>query len=187
MHSGVQPHPRIAVGKLGRLSALMCFALAIGGAFVQLALAWIWFSPDLVRAMVVPQLGLSGAPLELTASTRLMGFAISMIPAAVLFYLLHQAFQLFDQYRLGNIFSADAPARLRGIGQSMLVLAILRPVTGTLLTLVLTAANPPGQRYIAVSIGLDDYLIAAFGGLVLAIGLVMSEATRIAEEHRQFV
>lgn len=176
-----------AVGRLGRLSVVMCFVVAIGGALAELALAWIWLDPDLVRSLVVPRLGLSLAPVDLSASARLVGFTIAMLPMSVLLYLLHQAYQLFDHYRLGDVFSADAPRRLRLIGQSMLALSILRPLAGTLLTVALTVSNPPGQRYLALSISLDDYMIAAFGGLVLAIGHVMAEATRLAEENQQFV
>ena len=85
------------------------------------------------------------------------------------------------------MFTTDAPVRMRRIGLCILVLALLRPLTSTMLGLILTSANPPGQRILALSIGIDDYMIAALGGLVLAIGHVMTEATRIADENRQIV
>lgn len=176
-----------AVGKLGRLSAVMCVVVALGGALAEIALLWIWLGADLVRDIVVPRIGLASAPVDLGGGARLAGFAISMVPMAVLFYLLHQAYQLFDSYRVGNVFSALAPIRLRRMGLSMITLAILRPMTGTALALALTAANPPGQRYLALAISLDDYMIAALGGLILAIGHVMVEASRLAEENRQFI
>lgn len=176
-----------AVGKLGRLSAFMCFVVALGGALAEIAVIWIWLSPELLQTLVVPRLGLIDAPVDLKSTTRLIGFAISMVPMAVLFFMLHQAYELFDTYRLGNIFAAQAPSRLRRIGLSTIALAFLRPLTGALLTVALTAANPQGQRHLAISISLDDYMLAAFGGLLLAIGHVMVEATRLAEENRQFV
>ncbi len=69
----------------------------------------------------------------------------------------------------------------------MIVLAALRPITGAALSVVLTFANPPGQKMLVLGISLDDYMIALFGGLILAIGHVMVEATRISDEHRQIV
>ena len=176
-----------AVGPLGRLSAIMCVVVAVGGALAEVALAWVWLSPSLVETLVVPRLGLSGYSLTFDGMSRLCGFAISMAPMAVLFFLLHQAFLLFDAYRVGDVFTAKAPVRLRRIGIAMLVLAMLRPISATLLGVLLTLANPPGQRVVAITLNLDDYMIAAFGGLVLAIGHVMVEANRIVREHQQIV
>ncbi len=176
-----------AVGPLGRLSAFMCLIVALGGALAELVLLWVWLSPSLVETLVMPRLGLGAAPVALDGWTRAAGFAVCMLPMAVLGYQLHQAYALFDAYRLGNVFTSAAPVRLRRIGISMVALAVLRPITATLLGIVLTAANPPGQRVISIGLNIDDYMIAAFGGLILVIGHVMVEATRLADEHRQIV
>jgi Protein of unknown function (DUF2975) len=179
--------PSPAVGPLGRLSAFMCVVVALGGVLAELALVWVWLSPSMVDMLVVPRLGLGPHAVALDGWTRAMGFAVSMLPMSVLGYLLYQAFELFDAYRIGNIFTDAAPVRLRRIGLSMVALAVLRPATTTLLGLVLTLSNSPGQRVFAVSFGLDDYMIAAFGGLILAIGHVMVEAKRLADDNRQIV
>lgn len=173
--------------RLARLAACMCFFVAIGGALAELTLAWVWLSPDLVQSLIVPRIGLGTAAATLDGGTRLLGFAMSMVPLGVLFYALHQAYGLFDAYRQENIFNAQAPLRLRRIGLAMIVLAALRPITGAALSVVLTFANPPGQKMLVLGISLDDYMIALFGGLILAIGHVMVEATRISDEHRQIV
>jgi hypothetical protein len=176
-----------AVGPLGRLSAVMCVVVAVGGALAEIVLAWVWLTPSLVDAYVVPRLALKGVPVSLDLSTRLFAFAASMAPIAVLLYLLHQAYALFDAFRLGNVFTLNAPIRLRRIGVCIVALAILRPLTATALGLILTWGNPLGQRILALSLSIDDYMIAALGGLVLAIGHVMTEAVRIADEHRQII
>ncbi len=169
------------------IGAVMCFVVAIGGALAELALAWIWLYPDYVQTLIVPHLGLGSAPVNLGFETRLAGFAISMLPLGMLFYALHQAYEVFDAYRLGNLFTSDVPVRLRRIGLSMVALAVLRPVASTLLGLVLTMANPPGQKTLVIGLGIDDYMIATFGGLILIIGHVMVEARRIADDHSQIV
>jgi hypothetical protein len=176
-----------AVGSLGRLSAVMCVVVAIGAALAEIVLAWVWLTPSWVEALVVPHLALKGVPIALDVSTRLCGFAASMVPMVVLLYLLHQAYALFDAFRVGNVFTVDASQRLRRIGTCIVVLAILRPLTATALGLILTWGNAPGQRVLALSFSIDDYMIAALGGLVLAIGQVMTEAARIADDNRQIV
>lgn len=176
-----------AVGPLGRLSALMCVVVAVGGALAEITLAWVWLTPSWVEAYVVPHLGLQRVPVALDLPTRAMAFAASMIPMAVLLYLLHQAYGLFDAFRIGNVFTAHAPVRLRRIGASIVALAFLRPITSMFLGLILTWSNPPGQRILALSLSIDDYMTAVLGGLVLAIGHVMTEAARIADDNRQIV
>lgn len=173
--------------ELRHIAAVMCFVVAIGGALAEFILAWVWISPTYVESFVVPHLELSAVPVTLTGNTRLLGFLVSMIPLSVLFYALHQAYELFDGFRLGRIFTDDAPIRLRRIGLCMIALAILRPITGTLLGLVLTASNPAGQKVLALGISVDDYMIALFGGLILAIAHVMLEAARMADDHRQII
>lgn len=176
-----------AMNSLSRLSVLMCAVVAIGGALGGLALAWVWLSPALIQTMVVPHLGLTGAPVSLDHTTRAAGLAISMVPMVVLLFMLHQSYALFAAFRLGNVFNATAPMRLRRIGLCMVALGALRPLTTTLLGLALTWSNTPGQRILAIALSLDDYMIAAFGGLVVAIGHVMVVANSIADDNRQIV
>lgn len=176
-----------SVGPLGRLSAMMCVLVAFGGALAEIMVLWVWLSPAWVETLVVPHLALNGAPVALDGDTRLIGFAISMIPMAALIAMLHQSYELFDAFRLGNVLSAEAPMRLRRIGLGMVALGVLRPLATMLLGLSLTWSNPPGQRILAVGLSIDDVMIALFGGLVLAVGHAMAEAAAIAEEHRQIV
>ncbi len=172
---------------LGRLSTVMCILVPTGGALAEILLGWVWLSPDLVARLVLPRLALEGASVQLDGGTRLIGFLISMMPMAALLYMLHQAYKLFDAFRLGDVLTADAPVRLRRIGLAMVALAILRLPASTLIGLALTWGNPDGQRSVAIGLGIEDYMIALFGGLMLAIGHAMADAAQLAEEHRQIV
>ncbi|MEQ1695095.1 MAG: DUF2975 domain-containing protein [Hyphomicrobiaceae bacterium] len=185
--SATAPRAQSQSTNLQCLAATMCFVTAIGGALAELVLAWVWFWPSTVETLVVPHLGLPIASVSLDGTTRLMGFLASMVPLGVLLYALHQAYQLFDRYRLGEVFSPEAPVRLRRIGFCMIALGVLRPLTNTALGLILTAHALPGQRILAIAISLDDYMIAAFGGLVLAIGHVMVAAASMADEHSKII
>jgi Protein of unknown function (DUF2975) len=176
-----------AIDRLRRLSTFMCVIVVVGGFLAELGLIWVWFSPTAVETLVVPRLGLEGMPVTLDVWTRTIGFAVCMLPMAVLVWLLYHAYALFDGYRLGHVFTDEAPIQLRRIGLSLLALAFLRPVTATLLGVVLTLSNPPGQRLLSIGISIDDYIIAAIGGLLLSIGHVMVEAKRLADENRQII
>jgi hypothetical protein len=173
--------------RLRRLSAVMCIAIPAVAALTMLALVLVWLSPHQVSTLLAPRLGLADAALALDARTRLLGFLVSMIPVSVLFAALYDAHRLFLAFRAGHAVSSDAAVRLRRIGMAMLAIAVLRPITGAILSALLTAANAPGQQHLVLGISSDDWMIATFGGLVLAIGHVMVEAARLADENRQFV
>jgi hypothetical protein len=161
--------------------------IAVAGALAMIGAGWVWLSPSRVEATVLPRICSGAVPLALDAGSRLAGFMIVVMPLAALLYLLYQAYALFDAFRRGHVLTDHVPVRLRRIGMSMIALAVIRPVSAMLLGLALTAPNAPGQRVLAIFVGIDDYLLAAFGGLMLAIGYAMAEAARIADDHRQII
>lgn len=176
-----------AVGKLGRFSAFMCFVVAIGGALAEGAMLWVWLSPSLVQSLIIPHLGLANANVALDGWTRTVCFLISMLPMLAIIAILHQAFKLFDSYRTGDLFNDAAPIRLRRIGIGAILFAFLGPTAGMLLGLALTFGNPSGERIMSLGFSGEQFLIAALGGLILAIGHVMVEAKRLADENKQII
>ena len=65
--------------------------------------------------------------------------------------------------------------------------AILGPITSAVLSVALTYNNPPGNRQLAISLSLDNYVAVIVGGVLLAVAWVMVEATRIADDHAAIV
>jgi hypothetical protein len=154
---------------LQRLASIMCIAIIIGAVIAEITLVWVWLFPEYVVEYVTPYLGLYGWPVSLDFSSRLIGFLLCMIPLAVIYYAGYQAFVLFDAFRRGEVFTSNAPILLRRVGFCMFALAILHPII------------------LSISVNLNDYMFALFGGLILAIAHVMVEAARIADENQQIV
>jgi hypothetical protein len=173
--------------RLRRLSAVMCVVIPAAATLTMAALVLVWLSPHQVATLLAPRLGLADVALAHDPRTRLLGFLVSMVPVSVLLGALAQAYRLFAGFRAGHTVSSDAAVRLRRIGMAMLAIAALRPLTGAILSALLTAANAPGQQHLVLGISSDDWMIATFGGLILAIGHVMVEAARLADENRQFI
>jgi len=148
---------------------------------------WVWLSPREIATLLAPRLGLAGAPLTLDGWTRVFGFLTMTVPLLALLYALSEVFRLCKEFSQGEIITARAALRLRRIGVAMLVIALLRPVTDAILSILLTAGNAPGARYIILGVSTDDYMIAAFGGLILTIGHAMAEAALIADDNRQII
>jgi hypothetical protein len=60
-------------------------------------------------------------------------------------------------------------------------------VSSTLITVVLTAGAPAGQRALSLGFGSNELLTLLFAGMVWQIAAVMAKAVALAEENAQFV
>ena len=65
--------------------------------------------------------------------------------------------------------------------------ALLAPVMRSVMSVVFTLSNPPGQRMLALSLSWSDYLAVLLAVVLIAIATVMAEAVRVAEENEGFV
>lgn len=173
--------------RIRRLSLIMQIVVVVGAVFAELGLAWVWMSPSIVEELVVSRLQIPLADVSLDGPTRALGFLISSLPLMVIFFALYQAFLLFAGYRKGEIFTSDASGRLRRIALAIIAAVLMSPVVQAALSILLTAGAAPGRRHLVLQFSFNDYLVAALGGLLLAIALVMAEAVRIAKENREIV
>ncbi|QCI63027.1 DUF2975 domain-containing protein [Phreatobacter stygius] len=162
-------------------ATLVCMAIAVVGSL------WVWLDPELVRGILAPHIGLAGHPVAVTPAVQLAGIALSAPPLALLIYLLLQARAVFSGFATGISFSDLVATRVRRIGLILVIKGLLSPLWRAAAGVILTLANPQGQKVIAITIGLDDILWAIVGGLLVAIGWTLGEAARIAEENASFV
>ena len=124
---------------------------------------------------------------DLSDMARFMGFIVSLLPNAVIIYGIVKLRRLFSLYEKGMIFSKDNVGCFRGMGWALIVLVVAGTVSSTLLSVVLTFANPPGQRMFTVGIGSGDFTTLVLGLAVLLVSWAMDEGRRIAEEQEQFI
>jgi hypothetical protein len=94
---------------------------------------------------------------------------------------------LFQNFAEGRAFSSDAARHLHRFGIAVLAQAALGPLSATALALALSLANPPGQRLVVLSVSSNDYFALVVGGVLMAMGAVMREAARLAEENAGFI
>ena len=124
---------------------------------------------------------------SLPTISRVLGFLVSMVPAGVLIYGLARLRRLFRLYEVGDIFSADAARCLRQFAVAVMLQALLRPITGAALSVIMTFHNPPGERMLSLTIGSGEFAALLLGGLLLVIAWIMGEGARMADENRLFV
>ena len=82
-------------------------------------------------------------------------------------------------------FAAVSPSPCSAL--AIIAAVLMSPLVQAALSVLLTAGAAPGRRHLVLQFSFNDYLVAALGGLLLAIALVMAEAVRIAKENREII
>ncbi len=111
---------------------------------------------------------------------RIAGFAVDALPAGLLIAALCFLLGLIRQLEAGNWFDEASERALERVGHFMLWYLLASFLNDTLLILIATVTNPPGQRALAISLSSDTIL-----GLVPALmALVIARMVRLAREQR---
>lgn len=176
--------------RLQRMSLWMR-ALIAAGAFVLVGVVlWMCVSEtallDASRRLSGPA-AVTAEELARSPSTRVWIVATTLPGVLLALYGLLQAWHLFGAYGRGVVFGREASLRLRRLGWVFITTAFMRPAAQTVLVVLLSWHNPPGQRRLVLGFGWEDYLCLLFGGLLFAVSWAMVEATRIETENAGFV
>ncbi len=124
---------------------------------------------------------------DLPGLTRFLAFMVDMIPMGVIIYGLQKLEGLFLLYENGLIFTEQHVNCFRSLGRALIVWVGCDVVRNSLLSVVLTLDNPPGQRVITVGLGSADFAAVFVGIVVLIISWVMDEGRKIQEEQALIV
>ena len=126
-------------------------------------------------------------PLSVSPLTLWLGAAIAALPVALSIGALWQLWQLFGAFAAGQALTQRAQRHLRRFAWALLARAVLQPLASAALSVVLTMANPVGQRMLFASFSSDNFFLILLGAVLLTIAVVMSDAVRAADENRGFV
>jgi len=164
-----------------RRICLACILLVVAGN----ASFWIMVAPtsDWLPAEVIGKVGQD----NLTLPVRAGGFVVGMIPAAAMIWGLLALARLFHSYAVGNYFSPVTVASFRHLGFAALFGCLAQILYGAMVTPLVTFGNPPGERFVTISIGTVNIGLLLLGFALIVVSWVMEEARKIEEEQRQFV
>jgi hypothetical protein len=173
--------------RLIQFSRLMSFVTMAGIVGIAAAALLVFLIPEWTRDLLLARIGDTNIPLVIDGTTRTLGALVVAVPAAVLMYGLWQARALFDSFARGEVFDESSARRLQAFAMSVFAQALLGPMTVIGLSLAFSIANPPGQRFVAVTLSMQDYMAVIVGGILWAITHAMREATRLSDENASFV
>ncbi len=171
------------IRSLSRVMAILCLVTAL---LLVAAIAYYWLATP--AGGLLAAASVNGATLpDIGWNLRLGGFAISMIPLSALIYGLMQARRCFTEFASGRIFSMQTVGGLKAFSIAIAVSALLKPLAGAALSLLLSSVVVSGGRTLALTVGSDTLLTLLFAGMVAVIAWVMTDAVALADENAQFV
>ena len=172
--------------RLRRTTTFVRVLILLGGATLLASTAWTWASPERIAEALPKLAGVSHVD-RVTLQAQVLGALWTLVAMSVIGLGLARLWQLFSEYREARLFSPRALASLRGFAACVLATAVIGPIHGAVLSVILTWANGPGRRELTLQVSSDDYTLLLLGAVLLAISSVMSEAARVAEDNAGFV
>ncbi|MEZ9397302.1 DUF2975 domain-containing protein [Vibrio splendidus] len=124
---------------------------------------------------------------SLTMTTRIIAMFTSLVMFSILMYALTVLIRLFRNYERGEIFSLENAMSYQKLGYSLFYWVLGSVIYGSLMSVILSFNNPPGERIFEISFVGMDFLTLILGIIILIISWVMKEGYILADEHSQTI
>ena len=131
----------------------------------------------------LPVVPINPLPVQVLAA----GFLVSLLPLGVVVFGLLTLRRLFLLYEGGIIFSGANVHCFRRLGYAFIAWAVANLLYTPLLSVILTAANPPGEKALVLQFGSPHLATLITGGVVLLIAWVMDEGRKLEDEQAHTV
>jgi len=123
-------------------------------------------------------------PENLTLNTKLLAFLTSLFPMGIFMTGVIVMIKLMKLYERGEVFTRNNTRLIKNIAYLLFAWVIVDFLYNILMSLILSFNNPPGERFISVSINNNEHIVPLIIGFsVLLISYIMDEARKIKEEH----
>lgn len=142
-------------------------------------LYWCLFNylPDGIRPLQPYTMG------ELSPLTAALAFLASLLPASVAVFGLLTLTRLFKLYENATYFSVENVKLFRRLGITLMLWVGANLLCTSLLSVITTFNNPPGERMLMATFGFSDLAMLLIGGIVILISWIMDEGRKLEEEQ----
>ena len=123
------------------------------------------------------------AEQSMLASTKMLGFIASLLPAIFTLWLLALLIRLFGRFQKQELFSLTNVATIRWIGFALLLGQLVMLPYQALLTAILSWHHGPGHRLMAISFSGSNLGIILIALLIILISWVMAEGAKLQQEQ----
>lgn len=128
-----------------------------------------------------------GGVSQLERWQQILGFFVAFLPSAILCWALVLVLKLINLLQEGKWFDQASEALCRTFSKVMLWFVVIQFLHRTLLVLVITITNPPGERHLAVNFSSDDLFALVPVVFALVFAHIISLAREQRDELRQII
>lgn len=181
------PSPLTPISRRARWVAivpLLAAALLLIGVVAQ------WVSEDIRATYISSSLGMLGnemAPDAASFPSVIWPMLFRTVPAVVFILTMVSLFRLFRRLAQGVVLDARNAQLVSRAGIGFVLFAVTAMLNNTLTTLYLSMRNPDGPGVLTIGFTASDLGAYAAGFALWGLGLVLSEAARIADDHAGIV
>ncbi|MFN3170033.1 MAG: hypothetical protein ACE37E_04995 [Hyphomicrobiales bacterium] len=162
--------------------------LAAGLLLVGLVAQWV--SEDIRAMYISTSLGMMGnemAPGAASFPSVIWPMLFRTVPAIVFVLTMLTLFQLFRRLAQGVVLDERNAKLVSRAGIGFVLFAVTAMLSNTLTTLYLSMTNPDTPGVFSVGFTASDLGAYAAGFALWGLGLVLSEAARVADDHAGIV
>lgn len=123
----------------------------------------------------------------ITDTQRLAGFALHAIICIFIVAACWAVWQLASGFLKGRIFTLDAALWLRRAGTYGLIAELCDIVFRPMMSVVVSAHMPQGQRHVGIAVNQNDLAFLMFLTALVALAHIFKKAAEIAEENEGIV
>lgn len=177
------------IKNVSRLGSFMVNFFLIAIPFFYIA-KWIFIDQPIIKQLSAFGIccaikGVKPWMIAWTPGLKLLGLGADLIghlPVWFSFFILKL---ILKNYSEGNVFTTINARYYQYLAGLFLVSALVcKPIFDTLMVLVKTLNNPVGERILSISFTITNVQDILWGGLVILISWVMSEASKLEEEQQ---
>jgi Protein of unknown function (DUF2975) len=139
------------------------------------------------EALFIMREAVPGIVVLPSTSVLIVTAVVAALPALTFLLCLFQAWKLFGLARKGQLYTAAGQALLGRLGRLAIAAASVGFVMRTVVALLLSSANPPGQKMLVIGFGSGEMTGLLVGLLVFLFAAVVRDATALAQENATFI
>jgi hypothetical protein len=188
--ASASPTPAPAKTRLSCRARWLAIVPLVAASMMLIGLVAQWVSEDIRTTFISTSPGMLGTDLAADAAqfpAVIWPMLLRTVPILVFVLTMLTLFQLFRRLAQGVVLDERNAKLVSRAGIGFVVFAVTAILSNTLATLYLSMTNPDGPGVFSVGFTASDIGAFASGFALWGLGLVLSEAARVADDHASIV
>ncbi len=175
------------IEKIKKLSRRLKKILIIILIIIPFLLAGYWIFYNNLPSSAKIKIEHKDAIMNFTTQSKYIrtgGFLAGMLPLSVVSIIILTLIKLLKLYENGDIFTEKNVRYYKKLGKLIIIWSVVNFIYRTLIALILTLPNQPGNRILQLSLESSDAVTVIIGIIALIIANVMEYGKTIEEEQK---